>query len=83
VGALLPFAGALAIGLVLTGIIDAAAGRTPIAGESAHLLDVVGLALMWILTRLERPRPRRGPRRPTGSAPATGPFASVRRSGRR
>lgn len=60
VGALLPFAAALTVGLVVTAVIDASAGRTPIAGESAHLLDVVGLALMWVLIRLERPRPRRG-----------------------
>lgn len=59
VGALLPFAGALALGLVVTGVVDAASGRTPIAGESAHLLDVAGLVLMWILVQLERPRPVR------------------------
>ncbi len=67
VGALLPFAGALAVGLILTGVIDAVAGRTPIAGESAHLLDVVGLTLMWVLIRLERPRPRRGRAEPLHS----------------
>ncbi len=57
VGALLPLAAVLAGGLVLTGVLDAAAGRTPIAGESTHLLEVVGLVLLWMLTRIERPRP--------------------------
>lgn len=69
VGALLPFAAALTVGLVVTAVVDATAGRTPIAGESAHLLDVVGLTLMWVLIRLERPRPRQGrpePLRPVG-----------------
>ena len=72
VGALLPLAGALAFGLVVTGIIDVAAGRTPIAGESAHLLDVAGLTLLWILVQLERPRPMRDePRSPADDTPAT------------
>jgi predicted anti-sigma-YlaC factor YlaD len=57
VGALLPLAAVLAGGLVLTGVLDAAAGRTPIAGESTHLLEVLGLVLLWMLTRIERPRP--------------------------
>lgn len=71
VGALLPFAALLGVGLAVTGVLDAAAGRTPIAGEAAHLLEIVGLALMWILTRLERPRPRArtGPVRPSRSSP--------------
>ena len=64
VGALLPLAAVLAAGLVVTGVLDAAAGRTPIAGESTHLLEVLGLALLWMLTRLERPRPQRDGSRP-------------------
>jgi predicted anti-sigma-YlaC factor YlaD len=70
VGALLPFAAVLGIGLAITGVFDAAAGRTPIAGESAHLLEILGLVLMWMLTRLERPRRRSG-------APLGGPTGSA------
>jgi predicted anti-sigma-YlaC factor YlaD len=70
VGALLPFAAVLAVGLAITGVFDAAAGRTPIAGESTHLLEILGLVLMWMLTRLERPRPRSG-------APLGGPTGSA------
>jgi predicted anti-sigma-YlaC factor YlaD len=57
-GAMLPIATLLGIGLVVTAVLDAAAGRTPITAESPHLLEVLGLVLVWMLTRLERPRPR-------------------------
>jgi predicted anti-sigma-YlaC factor YlaD len=59
IGGLLPVAAVLSAGLVVTAVIDVASGRTPLVGETAHIVEIVGLAVMWILTRLERPR---GPR---------------------
>jgi predicted anti-sigma-YlaC factor YlaD len=61
VGGLLPVAAVISVGLVVTGVIDVSSGRTPIAGEAGHVLEIVGLAIMWMLTRFERPRlaPRR------------------------
>jgi predicted anti-sigma-YlaC factor YlaD len=56
VGGLLPVAAVISLGLVVTGVIDVTSGRTPVAGEAAHVLEIVGLAIMWMLTRFERPR---------------------------
>ncbi len=58
VGGLLPVAAVISVGLVITAVIDVAAGHTPIAGETTHLLEIIGLAVMWLLTRYERPRPQ-------------------------
>jgi predicted anti-sigma-YlaC factor YlaD len=57
VGALFPFVVALSIGLLVTACVDVVAGRTPLISESAHLLEIVGLVTLWLLTRIERPRP--------------------------
>jgi predicted anti-sigma-YlaC factor YlaD len=61
VGGLLPVAAVISVGLVVTAVIDVTAGHTPIAGETTHILEIVGLVIMWLLTRFERPRsePRR------------------------
>jgi predicted anti-sigma-YlaC factor YlaD len=48
---LLPFATALAGALMLTAALDVAAGRAGAAGEVHHILDLVGLAVLWILSR--------------------------------
>ncbi len=48
---LLPFAAALAGTLMLTAALDVADGRVPIVGEAHHVLDVAGLALLWLLTK--------------------------------
>ena len=56
VGGLLPVAAVISIGLVVTAVIDVTAGHTPIAGETTHVLEIVGLVVMWLLTRFERPR---------------------------
>jgi predicted anti-sigma-YlaC factor YlaD len=56
VGGLLPVAAVISVGLVVTAVIDVTAGHTPIAGETTHILEIVGLVIMWLLTRFERPR---------------------------
>ncbi len=56
VGGLLPVAAVISLGLVVTAVIDVTAGHTPIAGETTHVLEIVGLVIMWLLTRYERPR---------------------------
>jgi predicted anti-sigma-YlaC factor YlaD len=53
---MLPFAAALSIGLVLTATIDIANGRQHAVFETAHLLELSGTTLLWMLTA---PRPRR------------------------
>lgn len=52
---LLPFALALAVVMVATAVLDVSSGRTPAVGESAHLLDLAGLALVWSLARAVPP----------------------------
>lgn len=56
VGAFLPFVGVLTIAFAITAIVDVAQRRTPLGGEAQHLVEVVGLVLLWIVARLERPR---------------------------
>ena len=46
---LLPMAGALALAFTVTGAIDVTLGRAQALGEAHHLLDVVGLVLLWML----------------------------------
>jgi predicted anti-sigma-YlaC factor YlaD len=49
--ALLPML-AVAMALVLgTSILDVAAGRAALVTESHHLLDLMGLSMLWLLTR--------------------------------
>jgi predicted anti-sigma-YlaC factor YlaD len=48
---LIPFALALAGTLVATAVIDVASGRAAVGGEAQHLLDLVGLALLWLMAR--------------------------------
>jgi predicted anti-sigma-YlaC factor YlaD len=53
---MLPFAGALSVGLLVTAVVDVANGRQPAVFETAHLLELAGTVLLWLLTS---PRPRR------------------------
>jgi predicted anti-sigma-YlaC factor YlaD len=48
---LVPFAGALAVAMVLGAGIDVASGRAALGSEAQHLLDLVGLVLLWLLAR--------------------------------
>jgi predicted anti-sigma-YlaC factor YlaD len=55
---LLPFAGALSAGLILTAIIDVAHGRAVALTETTHLLELVGTALLYlIMAPRKHPRP--------------------------
>ncbi len=48
---LLPFAITLSAALLLTGVVDMAAGRVPAITESTHMLELVGVALVWFVAR--------------------------------
>jgi predicted anti-sigma-YlaC factor YlaD len=56
---LVPVAAALGAFMLATAALDIAAGRAPAAAESVHLLDLIGLALIWLLGR-SRPGTRPG-----------------------
>jgi predicted anti-sigma-YlaC factor YlaD len=53
---LLPVVAALVVCLVGSSFLDVAAGSTRALGEAQHVLDFVGLAVVWLLSR---PAPRR------------------------
>jgi predicted anti-sigma-YlaC factor YlaD len=53
---LLPFAAALAGGLILTAVVDVAHGRAVALTETTHVLELVGAALLYLLMA-----PRRRP----------------------
>lgn len=48
---LVPFAAALAFAMFGGAMADVIAGRAALAGESQHLLELVGLALLWTISR--------------------------------
>jgi predicted anti-sigma-YlaC factor YlaD len=48
---LLPFAIALAGAMLATATFDIVTGHAPVGGEAQHLLDLVGVAALWLLTR--------------------------------
>jgi predicted anti-sigma-YlaC factor YlaD len=48
---LLPVVAALVACLVASSLLDVASGRTAALGEAQHLLDFVGLAVVWLLSR--------------------------------
>lgn len=58
VAGLLPFAAALAAGLVVTALVDIVNGHTPALGEVTHLLTLVGVGLLWLLSRATPPSGR-------------------------
>ena len=58
---LLPVAAALALVMVGTAVLDLVDGRTDTVGEAHHLLDVAGVALLWLVAREARPRSTRAP----------------------
>jgi predicted anti-sigma-YlaC factor YlaD len=61
---LLPVAAALAVFMTGATLLDVIAGRAPAATEAHHLLDLVGLALVWLAARFApRPGPGGGWRR--------------------
>jgi predicted anti-sigma-YlaC factor YlaD len=66
-GGLLPMAGALAAGLIATAVADVVTGHSPIIGETPHVLELVGVVLLW---RLATTNPTPHPQRTAQSAAA-------------
>ncbi len=56
ISGLLPVVVALVVCLVASSFLDVADGSTKVLGEAHHVLDFVGLAVVWLLSR---PAPRR------------------------
>jgi predicted anti-sigma-YlaC factor YlaD len=52
----LPIATALAASMLVTALIDASDGTTPLIGEAYHLLELTGLGLVWALAGFPLPR---------------------------
>jgi len=48
---MVPFAGVLALTMVIGAGVDLGSGRVSAFGESQHLLDLLGLVLLWMLAR--------------------------------
>lgn len=48
---MLPIAGALAVGMILTSGLDLLEGRALTAGELTHVIDLLGLGCLWVLAR--------------------------------
>ncbi|MEO9224690.1 MAG: copper resistance protein CopC [Acidimicrobiales bacterium] len=65
---LLPFVGALSAVLLVTAAIDVAGGHAPAIGEAGHLLTLVGVGLLWLVSRA-RPDDRPLVRRRARTAP--------------
>lgn len=58
---MLPVTVVLAGALVMTATVDLVSGRIPLAGEAAHLPEVLSVALVWLLAVPPRPRTAPGP----------------------
>jgi predicted anti-sigma-YlaC factor YlaD len=56
---LLPLAAALVLVLAGTSVLDVIDGRASAFGETRHLLDVAGVACLWLVARAHRPGDRR------------------------
>ena len=54
--AFLPIAAALAGSMLVTAVIDASDGTTPLFGEAYHLLELAGMVLVWALAGFPFPR---------------------------
>ena len=66
---LLPVAASLALVMAGTAVLDMIDGRTSSLGEAHHLLDVAGVALLWLVAR-ERPSPMPDRAGHSGPSPA-------------
>jgi predicted anti-sigma-YlaC factor YlaD len=55
---LLPIAAALAACMVVTAVADIVDGRAHALGEGTHVLELAGVALLWLLAGAPRPSPR-------------------------
>ena len=65
---LLPMAVALAAGLTVTAVADMVTGHSPIVGEAPHLLELVGVLLLWRLASSAPDAPLPSPRHATAPA---------------
>lgn len=63
---LLPVAAALAVVMAGTAVLDVFDGSASTSGESHHVLDLAGVALLWLVARDEQ-RPATLPRRPSAA----------------
>jgi predicted anti-sigma-YlaC factor YlaD len=51
IAGMLPVLGALAVCLVISAVLDVAAGNTAALSESHHITDFAGLIVMWLIGR--------------------------------
>jgi predicted anti-sigma-YlaC factor YlaD len=65
---LLPMAVALAAGLTVTAVADMVTGHSPIVGEAPHLLELVGVLLLWRLAAAAPDAPLTSSRHATAPA---------------
>jgi predicted anti-sigma-YlaC factor YlaD len=61
VGALLPLATVLVVCLVAAAVLDVSTGHATADSELGHLVEVVGLAGLWLLSRSPDPEPTEPP----------------------
>lgn len=47
---LVPLAGALGLATLVAAVVDLGAGRTAAVTEASHLLELIGLVLLWVLS---------------------------------
>lgn len=59
---MLPLVAALVGCLLVTTGVDVANGHASLAHEAAHVLEVAGLGVLWLLAHRPRPKPTRAPR---------------------
>jgi predicted anti-sigma-YlaC factor YlaD len=55
---LLPTAGALAVGMAITAVVDIVDGKVPPWSEAHHVLEIAGVVCLWVVGRSFRLRPR-------------------------
>ena len=65
---MLPVVGALVACLAITTAVDLTEGRAGAGAEAAHLLDLIGLAFLWLVTKAPLPTIGGGGRRRLASA---------------
>ena len=58
---LLPLAAALVLVMASTSVLDVVDGRATATGEAHHLLNLAGVAFLWLVARATRPAPVRRP----------------------
>jgi predicted anti-sigma-YlaC factor YlaD len=73
---MVPVAAAMAATLVLTGVLDVFRGDAPALGESSHVLEMAGFALVWALAGTPGLPRRRGRRWAVASARSIGEQAA-------